>query len=435
MKKKVLPIVNIKLDKIVGGGQALGTLEGGRKMFVWGGLPSETVSVQMTKKKSNLAEGVVLEVIEPSPERVNPRDDASYLSTSPWQIMSFNAEQNYKAALIEEAFELHDIVLPEKIEVYTDEKQYEYRNKIEFSWYWNKELDTLDLAFFRRGTHGKIPVEGTSLAHPEINRAAIAMRDLLRTKTDVRAFMLKTLLVRCDANGNIAMQLYVKEPKFALFADHEIAKLNIAGFELIFSNPKSPASVITERLQQWGIINLSDTILNIPFTYAVEGFFQINIPIYEQALKDMKQWVDSKKPTVDLYSGVGTIGLTIGGKNVTLVEINEHAVIEMKRNIKALDREKAVKAILAPSESVLENIVTESTIIVDPPRAGLHEDVVNKLLEVTPERIIYLSCNPVTQARDVARLSTKYGIKYHRGYNFFPRTPHIEHLIILNLKK
>jgi len=435
MKKKVLPIVNIKLDKIVGGGQALGTLEGGRKMFVWGGLPGETVAAQMTKKKSNLAEGVVMEVLEPSKERITPRDDTSYLSTSPWQIMTFDAEQHYKSALIEEAFELHDIVLPDKIEVFTDDKQYEYRNKIEFSWYWNKESDTLDLAFFRRGTHGKIPVDGTSLANPSINRAATAMRDLLRTKPDVRAFMLKTLLVRCDASGNVAMQLYVREPDFAQFAEHEIVNLGVSGFELIFSNPKSPASVITNRLQQWGTVNLSDTIIDIPFTYAVEGFFQINIPIYEQALRDMQQFVDSKKPTVDLYSGVGTIGLTIGGANVTLVEVNEPAVIEMKRNIKALDREKLVQAILAPSESALEHIVNGSTIIVDPPRAGLHEDVVNKLLDVAPQRIIYLSCNPVTQARDVARLSEKYGVKYHRGYNFFPRTPHIENLVVLDLRK
>ena len=435
MKKKVLPIVTVKLDKIVGGGQALGTLEGGRKIFVWGGLPNETVNVQMTKKKSNLAEGVVTEVLEASNERVTPQDEDSYLSTSPWQIMNFEAEQRYKAALIEEAFELHDIVLPEAIEVYSDGKQFEYRNKIEFSWYWNKVTEQLDLAFFRRGTHGKIPVEGTSLAHPSINIAAIAMRDLLRTKVDVRAFMLKTLLVRCNANGDVAMQLYVKEPEFALFSEIELKQLRISGFELIFSNPKSPASVITTRLQSWGVTNLTDTILKIPFNYAVEGFFQINVPIYEQALQDMKKWVDVKKPTVDLYSGVGTIGLTIGGKNVTMVEINEHAVIEMKRNISALDREKAVKAILAPSESALEHIKGDSTIIVDPPRAGLHEDVTNKLLRVQPERIIYLSCNPVTQARDVARLAEKYGVKYHRGYNFFPRTPHIEHLVVLDLKK
>ena len=435
MKKKILPIVNVKLDKIVGGGQALGTLEGGRKIFVWGGLPDEEVTVQMTKKKSNLAEGVVTEILTASPERVTPRDEESYLSTSPWQIMSFDSEQRYKAALIEEAFELHDIVLPEKIEVYSDKKEFEYRNKIEFSWWWDKEAETLDLAFFRRGTHGKIPVTDTSLARPEINRAATAIRDLLRTIPDIRAYMLKTLLVRCDQSGNVAAQLYVKDKDFAPISEDALETLNIAGFELIYSNPKSPASVITEKLQEWGVTSLTDTIQKIPFTYTVDGFFQINIPIYEQALKDMKKWIDVKKPTVDLYSGVGTIGLTIGGKNVTLVEINERAVVEMKRNIKALDREKAVKAILAPSETALEHIKSDSAIIVDPPRAGLHEDVVKKLLAEKPERIIYLSCNPVTQARDVARLSESYGIKWHMGYNFFPRTPHIEHLVILDIIK
>jgi 23S rRNA (uracil1939-C5)-methyltransferase len=436
MSKKVLPIVNVTLDKIVGGGQALGTLEGGRKMFVWGGLPGETVEVQMTKKKSNLAEGVVVEVITPSKERISPADENSYLSTSPWQIMSFDSEQHYKSALIEEAFELHDIVLPEPIEIYTDGKEFEYRNKIEFSWYWDKEKERLDLSFFRRGTHGKIPVVGTSLAHPHINEAAVAMRNLLRSKPDIRAYMLKTLLVRCDSAGNVAVQLYVKEQSFVQLTGGELELLkengHISGFEMIFSNPKSPASVITERLQSWGTTTLTDTILDIPFTYAVEGFFQINIPVYEQALRDMKQWVSADKPTVDLYSGVGTIGLTIGGDNVTMVEINEHAVREMKRNITALDREKAVQAILAPSETALEHITGDSTIIVDPPRAGLHEDVINKLLQSAPDRIIYLSCSPVTQARDVARLAEKYGVKYHRGYNFFPRTPHIEHLVVLD---
>jgi 23S rRNA (uracil1939-C5)-methyltransferase len=438
MSKKVLPIVRVTLDKIVGGGQALGTLEDGRKLFAWGGLPNERVDVQMTKKKSNLAEGVVVEVLTPSKERTLPKDEDSYLSTSPWQIMDFDGEQHYKAALIEEAFELHDIVLPEIIEVYTNWNEYEYRNKLEFSWYWDKEKEQLDLAFYRRGTHGKIPVDGSSLAHPHINQAARVMRDLLRTKPDVRAFMLKTLLVRSDSKGNVALQLYVKDKAFVQLTGPELESLkengHIIGFELIFSNPKSPASVITERLQQWGVTSLTDTILGVSFDYAVEGFFQINIPVYEQSLLDMKQWVSANKPVVDLYSGVGTIGLTIGGDNVTMVEINEHAVREMKRNITALERKKTVKAILAPSEEALEYISKDKTIIVDPPRAGLHENVINKLLETKPERIIYLSCNPVTQARDVARLAEAYGIKSHRGYNFFPRTPHIEHLVVLNLK-
>ncbi|MDX2776074.1 TRAM domain-containing protein [Streptomyces caniscabiei] len=421
------------LDKIVGGGQTLGQLDYGKKAFVWGGLPGEKVEIQVTKKKSSFVEGIVTEVIEPSNERIEPTDPDSYLSTSPWQIMTFDAEQHYKAALVEEAFELHDIVVPEPIDIYSDGKQFEYRNKIEYSWWWDKERNQLDLAFFRRGTHGKIPIDSTSLAHPAITAVAHAIRDMLRAR-DIQAFHLKTVIIRCDQQGNVVAQLYVKDEMFDAFTEEELETLQITGFELIFSNPKSPASVITKRLQAWGQTTLTDTILGVPFTYAAEGFFQINIPVYEQALRDMRQWVPANKPAVDLYSGVGSIGLTIGGNNVTMVEINEHAVREMQRNITALEREKAAKAILAPSESALEHITGDATIIVDPPRAGLHEDVVNKLLDTAPERIVYLSCNPVTQARDVARLAEKYGIRAHRGYNFFPRTPHIEHLVVLDLK-
>jgi 23S rRNA (uracil1939-C5)-methyltransferase len=421
------------IDKIVGGGQALGQLDYGKKAFVWGGLPGEKVVFEVSKKKSSYLEGIVTEVLEPSDQRVAPVDESSYLSTSPWQIMTFDAEQHYKAALIEEAFELHDIVVPEPIDVYTDKHELEYRNKIEFSWWWDKEVGQLDLAFFRRGTHGKVPVEGTSLAHPAINKAAHAIRDVLR-KRGTQAFTLKTVIVRCSQNGDVALQLYVKDEDFSPFNEDELTSLDAKGFELIFSNPKSPASVITHRMQAWGETTLTDTILGVPFTYAVEGFFQINIPVYEQALRDMKEWIDENKPTVDLYSGVGTIGLTIGGKKVTMVEINEHAVREMQRNITALEREESAKAILAPSEQVLESITPDATIIVDPPRAGLHEDVVKKLLEMKPSRIIYLSCNPVTQARDVALLGEVYGIRAHRGYNFFPRTPHIEHLVVLDTK-
>jgi len=423
----------LRLEKIVGGGQSLGQLDDGKKAFVWGGLPGETVTIDITKKKSHFVEGIVTSVSEPSVERIDPKDPESYLSTSPWQIMSFEAEQRYKAALIEEAFELHDIVVPEPIDVYTDGNQYGYRNKIEFSWWWDTESEQLDLAFFRRGTHGKIPVEGTSLATSAITDAAHKLRHVLRERqTEGRD--LKTVIIRSNRVGGTVAQLYVKEKDFLPLSETELTQLGIQGFELIFSNPKSPASVITRRLQSWGDVVLRDTILDIPFTYAAEGFFQINLPVYEQALRDMKEWIEPGKPTVDLYSGVGTIGLTIGGPQITLIESNEHAVREMEQNIHSLDRDDSATAILAPSEKALDYITGDACVIVDPPRAGLHEDVIDTLLEEAPERIIYLSCNPVTQARDVARLAVRYGIRAHRGYNFFPRTPHIEHLIVLDRK-
>ena len=436
MRKQIFE--TLRLEKIVGGGQAIGTLDDGRKAFVWGGLPKELVTIRVTKKKSHFVEGVVTEIIEKSPERITPKDENSYLSTSPWQIMPMPSEQSHKALLIEEAFLLHNITLPGKINIFTDGVEFNYRNKVEFSWFGDKtdddEKETLDLAFFKRGGKGKVIVDGTSLAHPSINKLAIEIRDLLRGKPIV-ARQLKTLLIRSDQQGNAVWQLYVKDKIENLISDDEAKLLSAKGGEIIYSDPKSPASRITERLNKFGDTTLSDTILGVAFNYACEGFFQVNIPVYEKALSDMKEWIDCNKkmPTLDLYSGVGTIGLTIGGDDVTFVEINEHAVTEMQRNIAKLNRPNA-KAILAPSEKSLEYITGEQIVIVDPPRAGLHADVTNRLLETEPPRIIYLSCNPVTQARDVSLLQEKYEIIHYQGYNFFPRTPHIEHLAILDKK-
>ena len=434
MRKQIFE--TLRLEKIVGGGQAIGTLDDGRKAFVWGGLPKELVTIRVTKKKSHFVEGIVTEIIEESPERITPKDENSYLSTSPWQIMPMSSEQSYKASLIEEAFLLHNITLPEKIEVFSDDVEFNYRNKVEFSWFGDKtdddEKETLDLAFFKRGGKGKVVIDGTSLAHPSINKLAIEIRDLLREKPIV-ARQLKTLLIRSDQQGNAVWQLYVKDKIENLISDDEAKLLSAAGGEIIYSDPKSPASRVTERLNKFGDTTLSDTILGVAFNYACEGFFQVNIPVYEKALSDMKAWINcnEKLSTLDLYSGVGTIGLTIGGDDVTLVEINEHAVAEMQRNITKLNRPNA-KAILAPSEKSLEYITGKQIVIVDPPRAGLHADVTNRLLETEPPRIIYLSCNPVTQARDVSLLQEKYEIVHHQGYNFFPRTPHIEHLVVLD---
>ena len=493
MKRQSLETIH--LDKIVGGGQALGTLADGRKCFVWGGLPGELATIRLTKKKSHFVEGVVIEVIEPSPERITPRDPDSYLSTSPWQIIPLEIEQIYKRQLIDDAFTLHNVTLPAAIDIYCDNVAYGYRNKVEFSWYSEigESGDTLDLAFFRRGSKGKIVVNGTSLARPEINNLARAIRDLLRHKR-VAARQLKTLLVRCDQSGSCVWQLYIKDRLPEIITDTEAAKLPAQGGEIIYSDPRSPASRITERLAHFGNTTLTDAILDIPFRYACEGFFQVNIPVYEQALRDMQQWtgrdysdqqrvISQKKsgqhreskqhgssnsfsegfafpakarqerqldqlaarrpeekdvcetgePALDLYAGVGTIGLTIGGGNVTLVEINADAVREMQHNITELDRTDA-RAVLAPSEQALNYITGKEIVIVDPPRAGLHPDVIATLLQKLPPRILYLSCNPVTQARDVRLLQEKYHIVHHRGYNFFPRTPHIEHLIILDKK-
>lgn len=234
--------MQLQLDKIVGGGQALGTLEDGQKAFVWGGLPGETVEIVVTNKKSKYVEGIVEEVLSQSQERVKPRDHSSYLSTNPWQIMSFQAEQHYKTQLIKEAFDLHGLSLPSELNVVTDGNDYGYRNKIEFSWYSELDektgLDSLDLAFYKRGSRGKVIVEGSTLANENINILARSIRVLLRNKK-VSARSLKTLLIRSDRDGNSAWQLYTKDNSPDLITKSEAAKLPAQGGEIIFSNPKA----------------------------------------------------------------------------------------------------------------------------------------------------------------------------------------------------
>ena len=426
----------LHLQRIVGGGQAIGELDDGRKAFVWGGLPGEQVRMRLTKKKSSFVEGIVEQVLNVSPDRIEPRDPESYLSTSPWQIMTLEAEQHYKTQLISDAFQLHHVNLAPPA-VYCDNVAFGYRNKVEYSWYSDIDAisgaDTLDLAFFRRGSKGKIAIEETSLARPEINTLARAVRDLLRRKS-ISARQLKTLLIRCNQAGDAVWQLYTKDRLPDLITAEEAASLPAQGGEIIYSDPRSPASRITERLARFGDTTLTDTILGTTFRYACEGFFQVNLPVYERALKDMQQWIGDASQIIDMYAGVGSIGLTISGDNLTLVELNEYAVAEMQRNITALGREGKATAVLAASEHALDYITGDATIILDPPRAGLHADVVARLRQQHPPRIIYLSCNPVTQARDVALLTADdhYRIRHAKGYNFFPRTPHIEHLVVLD---
>ena len=156
--------------------------------------------------------------------------------------------------------------------------------------------------------------------------------------------------------------------------------------------------------------------------------------MFETALKKITSVVKAHKKlsqkakVIDMYSGVGTIGICVGAD--TLVESDSSNVAMAKVNVEGTETE----VVHATSEYAVEHIAPNSVLIVDPPRAGLHSSVIDRILEAKPSKIIYLSCNPSTQARDIRYLSGAYSVKFAQGYNFFPRTPHIESLIILELK-
>ncbi|MDR3125524.1 MAG: hypothetical protein LBU20_00390 [Candidatus Nomurabacteria bacterium] len=381
----------VKLEKLVVGGQALGTLADGRKVFVWGGLPQETVEVVISKSKKSYAEGLVERVLTASGRRAAPKDDC-YLSTSPWQIMDYQFELAQKTELVQEAFRQQGITLP-KSQLATDGQDFFYRNKMEYALWWSNQKSQIELAFHRRGSHQKVPVASSSIERPEIFAEAVRMVERLNAQ-QAEARTYQSLMLRCDQAGQVSGGL----------------------FENYQPHPQMP--------------RLTDTILGREYSYLPNGFFQINLPVYELAVAEIRRQISTDLPIVDMYAGVGTIGLSAARENqpVSLIETNKAAFSELQNNCLG---QKSAKAVFSDAENALDYIIYDINLIVDPPRAGLDEAVVARILKSTPKKLIYLSCNPITQARDIAKLTEKYQISQNFGYNFFPRTPHIENLVVL----
>jgi 23S rRNA (uracil1939-C5)-methyltransferase len=384
----------VKLTKLILGGQALGELPSGKKVLVWGALPEEEAEITIYKNKKTYAEATAAKILVQNPARVAPKDEC-YLSTSPFQIMDFQYELQQKSALIQQAFaQAHLEITPPAIK--TDGKDYFYRNKMEYSLWWDNDQQTISLAFHQRGTHRKFPIQSSSLERPEIWAEAIKVVQQLNTDhREARAY--QSLLIRCDQSG------------------------------------KTSGALLENGKPHPKIRPLSDQLLRHTYSYSPNGFFQINLPVYEMALVEIQKHITTEK-VVDMYSGVGTIGLSVApDHDLTLVETDPSAFQELQKN--AADfHDSRLNLVHAKSEDALDYITRDICLILDPPRAGLHAKVIAKILQSLPPKIIYLSCNPATQARDVGLLAKNYRIASVTAFNFFPRTPHIENLIVLEAK-
>lgn len=427
---KVLRQEIAKFTKFVPGGRAIGELADGRKVFAWDVLPGETAEIALTKSKKSFAEGFSTKILAPAKNRIEPRD-ACFLSTSPWQILDWNSELRAKENLVKESFAEEKIAL-EISPISSDEKQFFYRNKMEYSLYFMSARESekpefadfratfsaadfarkyvnrgaeisggkIFLAFHKRGSHGKIPILKSSIERPEIFAAAQKIVDELNARGE-NAWKFQSLLVRANQNGEVAAAL--------------------------FENGKPHPAML----------NLDDELCGRKFSYSPNGFFQINLPVYARALEAIATEVGNAQKVIDMYSGVGSIGLSLARENreITLVETDDSAFRESLKNVEKLPENlrQNVRAIHAKSEDALAEIAPDATLIVDPPRAGLFPTVSEKIVENAPEKVVYLSCDPATQARDVAKIlaSGKYEIAAARPFNFFPRTPHIENLVVL----
>ncbi len=426
-KKKT---VTATFDSLSYSGYGSGVTSDGKKVYAWNAYPGEVAKVDLFGYKKEPLKGTAVEIIKPSKYRIPPREK-HFLITSPWQTVSYEREIIWKTIIVRRVWkEVSGIDLGDGLKCVYDNYQFNYRNSIEFN-----TIDTeegIRTALMKRGRKEVSIVEKSALAYECVNDTAEDIVNQL-TSFNVESSDIKRIIIRANRTREVIAGIYVTDPGFGSQCQFTLNK-GLKGLQVYYSDSGVSQPVPTQLLQSYGDPKIGELVGSKILRYGVSDFFQPNIPLFERAVSKMRPYVKGED-IVDFYSGVGSIGVSLSDyvKSGVLVEESSKATEWAKRNIKE-NKITNMEAITSSTQDALEHITSEKVIVLDPPREGLHERVVRKLSDEKPKRIIYLSCKPYTQARDIRYLLEFYSLIFIELYNFFPRTPHIESLCVLERK-
>lgn len=415
----------ITFEKIVPGGKALGRLKNGKAVFCVGPLPGEVAEVEIISEKKSHAEATVVKIVQPSKYR-SGETESHYLACAPWQGVNYDYQLQLKQAILADAFGQYklDIKLPA---VVASNQTVGYRNKLDFAL--SLSNGVYRLAFHSRGLKDQIVglETGCRLGSQRMNALALQVAARLG---EIGVKKAEALIVRqSTSNQQVLIQVIV-----AAGEQVDYSKLYIKGLTaLVITLSAKPPLQHGKVLFRAGEPELCEVLGGLSMSYAYDNFFQTNPSTFAKTLADITSSVSAGRTIVELFGGVGAIGLALAAsaKSVSIFEIAPPAITYAKRNIKKNKIGNATAEILDSTmvtTAMLENV---DTVVVDPPRAGLARASIDALLASKPQQIVYLSCDPVTQCRDIALLSSGYGVKKALAYDYYPGTPHIESLVVL----
>jgi 23S rRNA (uracil1939-C5)-methyltransferase len=428
MMQKKFPEIDLTVQTLSHNGYAVAHHED-RTYYVRGAIPEEKVKAKVIKKRRGRAWAEAIEIIEQSPHRIDAQDIPTLHAGVSWQIMDFEYENNQKKIIVQELFKSEglDISIPEIIYL---ENQWEYRNKVEYSFWIDDE--GLSYAFHRQGTKGgKIPLTKSKILPKQVNQVSVEVLQWLKTQHLTKK-ELKMIQFRYSFyEQSVYMILFLQDSQQLTVPQHIEG---LVGGKIVYSDPRSPAAVETEVLTIFGKQSIIEEVGGLKYEYPLHGFFQVYPEMFTKALIDIRAEVAKlpiNLPVYDLYSGVGTIGIALAkdGRKVIGIELFPESLQYAQKN--ATQAGVAIDFIEGAVEDHLPELPQESIVILDPPRSGLHPKIATLLLEYQPQYIVYLSCNPLTQARDLALLQESYTFTNPKLFNFYPRTPHVESLSIL----
>jgi 23S rRNA (uracil1939-C5)-methyltransferase len=472
--KKALPILEkVTVLDASSDGQAVGRIDD-IVVFIKDAVPGDIVDVQITRKKNKFREGKAIAIHHYSEKRTD--SVCSHFGTCggcKWQNMNYEWQLFYKQKQVKDALtRLIKIELPDIEKIIPSTKSYRYRNKLEFT-FSNKKWLTLEqindktivfgegegelsrnaLGFHIPGAFDKVLDIDTCYLQDEPSNAIrneikkYALENKL-TFFDLREQqgLLRNIIIRSTSTGEwmLIVAFYYDDKTVIENLLNHIANLfpQITSLQYVINSKKNDTISDLNIKVFKGNDSIYERMENLKFRISPKSFYQTNSEQAYELYKVTRDFASIKNTDIvyDLYTGTGTIANFVAhqANKVVGIEYVPAAIEDAKINsqinsiINTSFHAGDMKDVL--NDAFIVEKGKPNIIITDPPRAGMHEDVTNKILEIAPERIVYVSCNPATQARDLQLLDSKYKVLKVQPVDMFPQTHHVENVVLLELK-
>ena len=461
-RKRIPEIKEVKIEKFAAEGKCIARFEG-KVIFVPYTAPGDVVDIRVVKKKKSYIEGRVTHFHQKSDQRqLAACEHFGVCGGCKWQHIPYNLQLKQKQNQVEEQFEkIGRIKVEEQLPILGAKDQFRYRNKVEFSFShlgWIE--DTSDesilkepaVGFHVPGRFDKVlQIKKCHLVSDEIN-AVLNLTEAYSKKHKIPYYkirdhegVLRNMIVRTSSNNEVMVIFSITELTVEMksMLDYLLEQCTfISSMNYVINTKKNDTIFDLEVVNYYGTEVLNDKIGPLAYTVRPKSFFQTNRRQVQNLYEAAMQMASFKSTDIvyDLYTGTGSIALYMARQvnKVVGIEILPQAIEDAKENAAINGINNCLFFVGDMKKAFTQELINEhgkpNLIITDPPRNGMDKEVVELIMHVKPAQVLYISCNPATQARDLERLSEQYTVEKSQAVDMFPNTHHIENIVLLALK-
>ena len=398
----------VKILRLNNEGEGIASIEG-KLCFIKGALPNELVDISIKEDKGNYYIGELNNVIESSQDRVLPKcpyydkcGGCNLMHLSNNKILDFK-----KNKVIGIFNKISNMDINPNIYSYNE---YNYRNKVTL------KVNNNEIGYYEEKTHRIVSIDNCLLLDESINDVISKLKSFIQDKDH----NITEIMIRCISN-EIMVSLDNLNPVYKE--------------ELINLLPQASIYIKDENI--FGNTRLIEQIEDYKFYVSPKSFFQVNTVTFKELYKYVISKLNNEETALDLYSGTGTISILMSKyfNKVYGIEVSHSSIMDANENLQ-LNNISNVEFIEGKVEDKIDKLkeLKVDTVIMDPPRAGSDNKSLESIMEISPNKIIYISCNPVTLARDYNILKDNYNIMSIDLFDMFPQTSHVETVMVLEKK-